>query len=93
MDYYRQAALYTDSDEKDEDFYFIAQEKTAPYAISIHKCKKDLLDYGRNEYIKLLTQMKACMDADMWPGYEIKNIMNDQDYFDFDVPMWVVQSM
>jgi hypothetical protein len=92
-DYYRQGAFYTDSEGPDEDFYFIAQEKTAPYAVSIHKCKLDLINYGRDEYIKLMTHLKACMDNDYWPGYEIKNILSDEEYFDFDIPAWVIQSM
>jgi hypothetical protein len=89
LDYYRQAAFYTDSDDNHEEFWFIAQEKTAPYAISVHKCTQEMLDYGRGEYIKLLTHLKACKDTDTWPGYEIKNMLvSGNEYFDFDVPTW-----
>jgi hypothetical protein len=90
LDYYRQAAFYTDSDEEQEEFWFIAQEKTPPYAISVHKCTPEMIDYGRQEYIKLLTQMKACIETGFWPGYEVKNILvSENKYFDFEIPSWV----
>jgi hypothetical protein len=90
--YYRQGAFYTDCDGENTPFYFIAQEKTAPYAISVHRCTEDLINYGRNEYTKLIGQLKACIESDLWPGYEIKNDI-DHDWFDFDIPEWKRQLM
>lgn len=90
FDYYRQAGFY-DLDEPKE-FWFIAQEKTAPYGISVHKCTPDMINYGKDESMKLLHQIKACIDADFWPSYEIKTpVDKKQDYFDFEIPGWVLQ--
>jgi exodeoxyribonuclease VIII len=97
-DYYRQAGFY-DLDVPKE-FYFIVQEKTAPYGISVHKATESLLNYGKDDAIGLLRKIKVHMDHDIWPGYESKVFKPELEigdrgtqYFDLDLPSWVVQSM
>ena len=82
--YNRQAAVYLDSDESytDYDFYFIAVEKESPYAVSIHKCSKELLNHGKNQYLNLLQEYKNWVKRGMpVVGYEYWNIngVNDWD--------------
>jgi len=90
FDYYRQAGFY-DLDEPKE-FWFIAQEKTAPYGVSVHKCTPELINYGKDESMKLLGQIKSCIDADFWPSYEIKTpIDKKQAWFDFDIARHVLE--
>ncbi len=92
FDYYRQAGFY-DLDEHKE-FWFIAQEKVAPYGVSVHKCTDDMLNYGKDESMKLLGQIKSCQDENYWPGYEIKTpIDSKDDFFEFDIPGWVRSTM
>lgn len=99
MDYYRQAGFYSLEDDinKPIPFWFIAQEKTAPYGVSVHLCSNDLINYGKDESIKLLFQIKSCEEVDLWPSYEIKSpIPKTSDgkevyHFDFDIPGWVLQ--
>ncbi len=97
MDYYRQAGFYGLDDKPDDSnkttpFWFIAQEKTAPYGVSVHLCTQEMMNYGKDEATKLLSQIKACKEADYWPSYEIKTpVDKKQDYFDFDIPGWVLQ--
>ena len=95
-DYYRQAGFYDMS--KPKDFYFIVQEKEAPYMVSVHRCTPELLNYGKDEAQLLLFKIKACQNADEWPGYEIKTFKpdvpdSDQLYFDYELPSWVIQNM
>jgi hypothetical protein len=97
-EYYRQAGFY-DLDYHKE-FYFIVQEKTAPFAVSVHKCTNDLLNYGKEEAIALLRKIKIHFDYDLWPGYESKVFKPEldaddkgQNYFDLDIPNWVLQNM
>ncbi len=94
MDYYRQAGFYslTDSIESPEPFWFIVQEKKAPYAVSVHLCTQEMINYGKDEAMKLMKQLLACKNADYWPSYEIKTpVDKKQEYFDFDIPGWVLQ--
>lgn len=96
--YYRQAGFYDLSEPK--EFYFIVQEKTAPYMASVHKCTPELINYGKDEAVGLLRKLKVHIDQDIWPGYEQKIFkpeldINDraQNYYDFDIPGWVLQNM
>lgn len=97
MDYYRQAGFYGLDDKLDESakttpFWFIAQEKVAPYGVSVHLCTQEMINYGKDEANKLLGQIKACTDADYWPSYEVKTpVDKKQEFFDFDIPGWVLQ--
>lgn len=93
FDYYRQAGFYDLHDPK-EEFYFIVQEKTAPYAVSVHKCTRDLLNHGKDKSMEILRGIKTCHDMNMWPGYEMKTFLTQNyEYFDFDIPAWVIQNM
>lgn len=94
--YQRQVGFY-DLDVPKE-FYMIVQEKKPPFAVSVHRCTQPLIDYGKNEAMKILHKIKACQKYDLWPGYEAEIFKpegtdREQQYFDFDIPMWVIQSM
>jgi hypothetical protein len=96
MDYFRQAGHYSLSDpiESPIPFYFIAQEKTPPYAVSVHKCTQDMIDYGKNRCNFLLNGIKTCMVENFWPSYEVKTpSYSDSDCFDFDIPHWVIRDL
>lgn len=87
--YYRQAAIYLDSDKeyKNHDFYFIAVEKEAPYAISIHKCTKELIDYGREQFLNLLREYEVWVNRGMpIKGYEYWNF---DGVYEFELPRYM----
>jgi hypothetical protein len=95
-DYYRQAGFYDLSEPK--EFYFIVQEKKPPYGISIHRATNDVMDFGKNEAMLLLRNIESCIKYNQWPGYESDIFKpgateRELNYFDFDLPMWVRQTM
>ena len=73
MNYHRQAAIYLDShpDGKFMDYYIIAIEKDAPYGCSVHELSDELIDAGRKQYIDMLIEYQAWVEAGMpEAGYE-----------------------
>ena len=77
MDYHLQAALYSDIMEAVEgkemgwSFFFIAQEKTVPYAFNIFESSPQFLAQGRSEYQMLLLLYADCLGKNKWPGYQV----------------------
>lgn len=77
LDYHIQAAFYADlmelitGDNRPWDFFFIAQEKKAPYAFNIFEASPQFISQGRYEYEHLCGLYKQCLDNDKWPGYQV----------------------
>jgi len=71
--YQVQAALYVDVaeaiDGKNRDFYWVAVEKDAPYAVAVYKASDEMLERGRQQYIKAIDLYKECAALDLWPAY------------------------
>lgn len=69
--YHKQAAFYMDAVGA-EEFYIIAVEKTAPFAVNIFQIGEDLIEEGREMYNRDLEVYKYCLDNDYWPeeGYD-----------------------
>lgn len=51
-------------------FVFVAQEKTAPYAIRIYICSEGFIDEGFNQFREALGKYHICKETDNWYGYE-----------------------
>jgi len=90
-DYTRQGAIYVDGrltiEDKVTDFYFIAIEKAAPYAVSVQKCSRQFLAHGTLHYENLLADWVKWNEAGRPAmGYEWKN---KQGYFDLNLPSWI----
>jgi hypothetical protein len=84
--YQVQAALYVDVaeaiDGKKRDFYWVAVEKDAPYAVAVYKASEEMLEHGRRLYQGAIKLYKDCAGVDMWPAYsELPLILN--------LPGWV----
>lgn len=98
MDYHIQAALYSDFMELREgqnrlwSFFFIAQEKTAPYAFNIFEASPQFLQQGRYEYEQLLKLWKYCVDNDKWPGYQVWN-PSRYGVLDLSLPNWSIKEI
>jgi hypothetical protein len=66
--WYRDGVIANDLDA-DPLFLFIAQEKTAPYAVSVHEIPPDALDRGRALNRKAIDIYAQCRRTGQWPGY------------------------
>lgn len=86
LGYHIQAAYYLDvfnkaNEEKATDFYFIAVENTAPYAVSVFKMGSVEIDLGRFEYKEAMKKYAAYLkDTSKVKefGYEI--VINSLEY-------------
>ena len=76
-DYHIQAAFYSDIMEAVEgksmgwDFFFIAQEKTVPYAFNIFESSPQFLAQGRYEWEAIMLLYAWCLENNKWPGYQV----------------------
>lgn len=76
FDYHIQAALYSDIMDKINgkglgyDFFFIAQEKTIPFAFNVFRANPQFMGQGRYEYEMLLMLYAQCSADNFWPGYQ-----------------------
>ena len=84
--YQVQAAFYVDVaeaiDGKKRDFYWVAVEKDAPYAVSVFKASDAMLEHGRAQYRKAIELYRECASMDLWPAYS-------QQIQQLDLPGWV----
>lgn len=51
-------------------FAFVAQEKTAPYAVRIYMCSPEYILQGYDQFRELIGLYHECKQNDKWPGYE-----------------------
>lgn len=88
--YWVQAAWYLDgveqaTGERPGAFIFAAFEKNPPYVPAFYFADEPMLEMGRMEYRKLLYRLAACMNTDMWPGY-------DNEIKPLSVPLWAAKA-
>ena len=81
-----QAAFYVDVaqalDGNKRDFYWVAVEKEAPFAVAVYKASDAMLQYGRAQYLKAIELYKECSAMDLWPAYS-------QQIQQLELPGWV----
>lgn len=69
-----QAAMYTDgvfiNELESYSFVFVAQEKTAPFAVRVYQCDEGFVENGREKFREYMETLKYCRDNDEWFGYE-----------------------
>lgn len=91
MDYHLQGGLYSDPDRVLNDtqffnpYFIVAQEKTAPYGVSVHLLSDEVLEYGFKKMLKLAKGVKKCEETGIWPGYSSKY----SDYNTVNLPEWL----
>lgn len=54
----------------DVGFAFVAQEKSAPYAVRIYVCSEEFINQGYDEFRSLIGTYKYCTETEDWFGYE-----------------------
>jgi hypothetical protein len=98
MSYHIQAAFYADmlehiaGDNRPYTFFFIAQEKVAPYAFNIFESSPQFISQGRFEYEMLLQLYKYCTDNKTWPGYQIW-CENKYGILELKLPPWAIKDL
>lgn len=98
MSYHIQAAFYADlmekinGDNRAYTFFFIAQEKTPPYAFNIFESSPQFISQGRFEYEMLLQLFKYCTDNNHWPGYQIW-CENKYGILELKLPAWAIEDL
>lgn len=70
---------------KDHVVIFIAQEKTAPYAVNIFQADDIFLKSGSELYHEMLRTFKYCKDTDDWYGLMGK----EQEIYSLGIPKWM----
>jgi len=74
--YKLQAGMYTEGLFNNEfeqyGFIFVAQEKTAPYAVRIYVCDQEFINQGHDLFRELIGRYHDCKVNDNWYGYEGK---------------------
>ena len=78
-----QAAMYSEGVmrgfELDErpSFVFIAQEKSAPYAVNVIAVPDDVMMAGIDKFRELIGRYHECRVMDFWPGYNAMGELNE----------------
>lgn len=72
--YKLQAGMYTEgmfqTMLQEYGFAFIAQEKTAPYAVRVYICDQDFINEGHDMFRTYMGTLKYCDETGDWYGYE-----------------------
>ncbi len=87
--YHQQAAWYLDGLREcdittDAAFVFVAQEKTAPYLVTVYELDAHALRIGADLNARALALYAACASTDTWPGYS-------DDVVTVSLPGWAVR--
>lgn len=69
-----QAGMYTEgvfqNTFESHDFAFVAQEKTAPYAVRVYFCTPEFVAQGYDQFREYLGIYHDCKETGNWYGYE-----------------------
>lgn len=93
MGYHQQAAWYCDVYEHvmghpAERFWFCAQEKKAPYLVSIFALTEDALQVGRDRNREAIDLFDYCLRKGEWPGYRPPGLPGKDSAFMIGLPYW-----
>lgn len=97
-EYQIQSALYADlmelvmEEELGYEFFFVAQEKVAPYAFNIFQASPQFRSIGKYEYEILLMLYAWCLEQDRWPGYQIF-CQNRYGVNELNMPPWSIKEL
>ena len=93
-----QASFYADmmelimEEELGYEFFFVAQEKTAPYAFNIFQASPQFRSGGKYEYEILLMLYTWCLENDRWPGYQVF-CQNRYGVNELSLPPWAIKEL
>jgi exodeoxyribonuclease VIII len=76
--YYLQAGMAFEAckalDMPFEMFVILAAEKEAPYVPAVLIMDQAALEFGIKQFDAYKKKLKACLDADKWPGYPVQEL-------------------
>ena len=76
-----QAGMYCEGVAKNTleeyGFVFVAQEKTAPYAVRVYWCSDEFIESGKRKYHGLIKKYHECKETNSWPGYEDEELLEE----------------
>lgn len=77
--YHRQAAFYLDGMKKVtgnnyDIFALIAVEDKAPFRVEVYTLSPEFIEYGRQEYRRLISIECQCRNENNWPNYNNKGV-------------------
>jgi hypothetical protein len=58
-----------------ETFWWIAVEKSAPYAVAVYQPSDDVMKRGYRLAEAALTRVRECCDMQEWPGYPTSSVL------------------
>lgn len=79
--YIRVCSLDMDIPESCFNFIWIAQEKTAPYIVSVFQASRRLLEKAFEQHLVLLNRIKTAKENNVYDGYY-------DDLVEIDLPNW-----
>lgn len=96
LKYLIQAALYTDvvtafRDGDELPFFFLAQEKTAPYVPQMYRVPSYLIEAGRAQYEDVLRALFTAQTTDIWSAYE--GLEANDGIRDLNFPVWALKGV
>jgi len=59
------------------NFYFIAVEKTPPYAVGVYEIGNNMLEFAKNRWTKSMESFAVCQSKDIWQGYSNDSVILD----------------
>lgn len=96
LKYLIQAALYTDvvtafRDGDELPFFFLAQEKTAPYVPQMYRVPSYLIEAGRAQYEDVLRALFTAQTTGVWGAYE--GLEANDGIRDISYPAWALKGV
>ena len=96
LKYLIQASLYTDvvtafRDGDELPFFFLAQEKTAPYIPQMYRVPSYLIEAGRAQYEEILRALFTAQTTDVWGAYE--GLEANDGIRDLAFPVWALKGV
>lgn len=71
---------------KEASYYFVAQEKVAPYVATLVVMKDTAIEWGRLQNRSALRKLADCIASGKWPGYASGAV-------EIDIPAWTEKGL
>lgn len=93
LGYHQQAAWYLDAmesvtGERPSRFWFVVQDKSAPYLCSVASFDQDAILAGREHNRKAIRKFAECVDSGQWHGYRQESTPDKDTAFIMTLPGW-----
>ena len=76
--------------DEDPDFWFVFQEKNAPYLVNVARVREGDRWIGRARNRQAIERFRDCTERDVWPGYEGDT---EDGITDITLPPWAARNL